>query len=356
VSKVIMKMRCVHITGFRNPLQLVERPVPVPTGSQVLLKVLAAGMCHSDVHIWEGEYDLGGGRTISMSERIRFPLVMGHETSGEIVAMGSDATGVEVGSRHLVCGWIGCGSCAFCLDGDENLCTAPQFLGVNQDGGYADYIIVPHPRYLIDLKGLDPVAAAPLSCSGLTTYSALKKAGKRLFENRILLIGAGGLGLMALNLLERMGGKGAVVLETDPARRAAALKAGAVAAIDPRADKLDEQVRAAMGGPIHFALDLVGSGETTGFAFNILDKGGKLVVVGLFGGAMQLPVPLLPSRVLTIQGSYIGSPRELRELVALVQGKPDLAVPLDIRPLSSADSALTDLRKGNVVGRVVLVP
>jgi D-arabinose 1-dehydrogenase-like Zn-dependent alcohol dehydrogenase len=351
-----MKMKCVHITGFRRALELVERPVPVPAGSQVLLKVLAAGMCHSDVHIWEGEYDLGGGRTISMAERIRFPLVMGHESAGEAVSLGPDVQGTEIGSKYLVCGWVGCGHCAFCKEGDENLCTAPQFLGVNQDGGYAEYILVPDPRYLIDLKGLDPVVAAPLSCSGLTTFSALKKAGARLHEGRILIIGAGGLGLMALNLLKMMGGKGAAVLEMDPARRAAALQAGAVAAIDPASPGVAEEVRAAIDGPIHFALDLVGSGDTAGFAFNMLDKGGKLVVVGLFGGAMQMPVPMLPSRVLTIQGSYVGSPRELRELVELVQQKQDLVIPIDRRPLTEANNALNDLRQGKVVGRVVLVP
>jgi propanol-preferring alcohol dehydrogenase len=349
-------MKCVHLQGFRSLLQLTERPTPQPTGTEVLLKVLGAGMCHSDAHIWEGHYDLGGGRTISMAERIRFPLVMGHETSGEVVALGPQATGVAPGSRHAVCSWIGCGECRFCATGDEHLCVAPRFLGVNRDGGYADHVLVPHPRYLVDIGDLDPVAAAPLVCSGLTTYSALKKAGPLLQTERIVVIGAGGLGLMALNLLRIMGAAGAVVLEPDALKREAALVAGAVAAIDPRSPQAMEQVRAALGQPVGFVLDLVGSGESATLGFELLDRAGKLVVVGLFGGAMQLPVPMLPTRAATLQGSYIGSPAELRELVALVRERGGLATPIDRRPLADADQALQDLRAGRVVGRVVLVP
>jgi len=349
-------MKCVHLPGFRSLLELVEKPTPVPTGSEVLLKVLGAGMCHSDAHIWEGQYDLGGGRTISMAERIRFPLVMGHETSGEVVALGPQANGAEVGSRYAVCSWIGCGDCQFCAAGDEHLCATPRFLGVNRDGGYADHVLVPHPRYLVDIGDLDPVAAAPLVCSGLTTYSALKKAGPQLQHERIVMFGAGGLGLMALNLLRILGTPGAVVLEPDAVKRDAAMAAGAIAAIDPRAIDAAEQVRAALDQPVRFVLDLVGSGESATLGFELLERAGKLVVVGLFGGAMQLPVPLLPMRAATLQGSYIGSPAELRELVALVRERGGLAMPIDRRSLADADAALQDLRAGRVVGRVVLVP
>lgn len=349
-------MKCVHLPGFRSLLELVEKPTPVPTGSEVLLKVLGAGMCHSDAHIWEGQYDLGGGRTISMAERIRFPLVMGHETSGEVVALGPQADGVAVGSRHAVCSWIGCGDCHFCVAGDEHLCATPRFLGVNRDGGYADHVLVPHPRYLVDIGDLDPVAAAPLVCSGLTTYSALKKAGPQLLSDRIVMFGAGGLGLMALNLLRILGAPGAVVLEPDAVKRDAAIAAGAVAAIDPRAADAAQQVRAALGQPVRFVLDLVGSGDSATLGFELLDRAGKMVVVGLFGGSMELSVPLLPMRAATLQGSYIGSPAELRELVALVRERGGLAMPIDRRSLADADTALQDLRAGRVVGRVVLVP
>lgn len=349
-------MKCVHLTGFRSLLNLVEKPTPVPSGTEILLKVLGAGMCHSDAHIWEGHYDLGGGKTISMEERIRFPLVMGHETSGEVVAKGPQAQGAKIGGKYAVCSWIGCGECHYCSTGDEHFCAIPRFLGVNRDGGYADHVLVPHPRYLVDIGDLDPILAAPLVCSGLTTYSALKKAGPQLYTERIVIFGAGGLGLMALNLLRILGAPGAVILEPDEVKRNAALEAGAIAAIDPHATDAVAQVRDALKQPVRFVLDLVGSGESASLGFELLDRAGKMVVVGLFGGAMQLAVPLLPMRAATLQGSYIGSPSELSELVALVKERGGLAMPIDRRPLAEANQALEDLRGGRVVGRVVLVP
>lgn len=352
----MQKMRCFHLTGFRSALVPLDKPIPEPAGSEVVLKVLAAGLCHSDVHIWEGSYDLGNGQALSLEGRVKFPITMGHETVGQVVAVGPDAQNVKVGDQCLICSWIGCGQCAFCKLGDEHMCTVPRFLGVAQDGGFADHIVVPHDQYLIDLKGLDPVAAAPLACSGLTTFSALKKAGPRLADDRVLIVGAGGLGLMAINLVRLMGGKGAVVVEIDPQKRQAALDAGAIAAIDPKAADVDKQIREAMGGPVWFVLDLVGSGETASLGFRLLDKGGKLVIVGLFGGAMSMSVLMVPTRAVSIVGSFIGSPGELRELVALVQSSGMPATPLDRRSLGDVNEALSDLRAGKVLGRVVLIP
>jgi alcohol dehydrogenase, propanol-preferring len=164
------------MVDFGVPLELFETATPEPTGTQVLLRVRAAGVCHSDLHIWEGSYDLGFGRKLSLKDRgISVPLTLGHETAGEVVAAGPDAHGVLPGDVRLVYPWIGCGGCPVCLRGDENLCAKPRFLGVYCDGGYSDHITVPHPKYLLDLEGLDPVSAAPYACSGVTTYSALAK-------------------------------------------------------------------------------------------------------------------------------------------------------------------------------------
>lgn len=344
------------LPGFLQKLVAMEKPLPKPQGTEVLLKVLGAGVCHSDLHIWEGSYDLGEGRKLSMAGRTPFPLVMGHESCGEVVAMGPDARDVPMGGQYVVCAWMGCGSCAPCRAGDEHLCASSRYIGVHQDGGYSDHVLIPHPRYLIDLQGLDPVEAAPLACSGLTTYSALKKAGDLLKEERIVIVGAGGLGLMALDILRLMGGKGAVVVDIDPKKREAAIQAGAVAAIDPRGADPVAEIKAALQGPAHFALDLVGSGETAKLAFDLIDKSGKVVVVGLLGGAMTIPVPMLPMRAATLQGSLVGSAAELRELVSLVSQAPRLNIPVRRRPLAEADEALTDLREGRVIGRVVLVP
>ena len=351
-----LKMKCLHLTGFHQDLVPVEKPLPTPAGSEVLLKVLGAGVCHSDVHIWEGGYDIGNSQTMSFEGRVKFPLTMGHESAGEVVAMGPDAQGVKIGDKCLLYSFIGCRECAFCIQGDEHLCTAARFLGVNRDGGYADHIVVPHARYLIDLQGIDPVAAAPLSCAGVTTYSALKKAGSRLSNEAVVVIGAGGLGLMALQVLRLMGGRGAVVVEIDPLKRKAALEAGAMAAVDPKAADAEKQIRDALGTPVYFVLDLVGSGDTATLGFKLVDRGGKLVIVGLFGGAVSIAVPLLVAKSAVVQGSSIGSLAELGELVAMVQAIGMPKIPLQRRPLLDANAALADLRNGKVVGRVVLVP
>ena len=173
----------------------MERPTPTPSGTEVLLKVLAAGVCHSDIHIWDGYYDMGGGRKIQLTDRgIKLPLTMGHENVGEVVAFGPQAMGVKLGDRRLVFPWIGCGECKVCKENEEQLCMAPRSLGVYRNGGYSDHLLVPHPRYLLEIGDMPPERAAPLACSGVTTYGALKKLGPMLPQEPVVIIGAGGLG------------------------------------------------------------------------------------------------------------------------------------------------------------------
>ncbi len=196
-------MKSFKVTDFNAPLTEVDAPTPQPSGTQVLIKVKAAGVCHSDLHIWEGGYDLGHGRKpLSLKDRgVSLPRTMGHETVGEVLAFGPDARadtgGLKVGDVALVYPWLGCGRCETCLADEENMCLKPNSLGVYCDGGYADHMTVPHPKYLLNLRGLDPVTAAPYACSGVTTYSALKKV-ESSFNTPIVIFGAGGLGLMAL--------------------------------------------------------------------------------------------------------------------------------------------------------------
>ncbi len=359
-------MRCYQLVEFGAPLSEATGFRPVPTGSEVIVHVLASGVCHSDLHISEGHHDLGGGRKASVAGRIHLPLTLGHEIAGVVVALGPEAgpergpraNGVAVGDAVLVCSWIGCGECEACLEGDEHLCRAPRFLGVNRDGGYADFVTVPHPRALVPLHGLDPRKAAPLVCSGLTTYSALRKldANSRLQRKPVVIIGAGGLGLMSIEVLKLLGGAGAVVVEIDPRKRDAAMAQGAIAAIDPRAPGAAKAIRAAVGSEVSGVLDLVGSGETAKLGFDLLGPGGKLVIVGLFGGETTLSVPLFPMKSAKIEGSYIGSPAELRALIDLVRAKGMPDIPIDIRELSEVNQALADLQAGTVIGRVILVP
>jgi propanol-preferring alcohol dehydrogenase len=356
-------MKSFQVTDFNAPLKEVDAPTPQPTGTQVLIKVKAAGVCHSDLHIWEGGYDLGHGRKpLSLKDRgVSLPRTMGHETVGEIVAFGpevatADKGDLKAGDIALVYPWLGCGKCPTCLGGEENMCAVkPNALGVYCDGGYADYMIVPNAKYLINLKGLDPVTAAPYACSGVTTYSALKKIEKDL-NTPIVLIGAGGLGLMALSLLKAMGGKGAIVVDIDAAKRQAAEAAGALATVDGRAGDALEQLQKKAGGPIRAVIDLVGSAQTTQLGFDALSKGGKLIIVGLFGGGATFALPLIPIKAVTIQGSYVGNLRETQELLDLVRAKKIPAIPVTKLPLSKANDALLDLQKGKLVGRAVLTP
>lgn len=350
-------MKSFRVTEFNAPLTEVDIATPKPEGTQVLLKVKAAGVCHSDLHIWEGGYDLGHGRKLSLRDRgVSLPLTMGHETVGEVVAFGPEAKGVAVGDVRLVYPWLGCGKCDTCLAGDENMCIVkPNSIGVYCDGGYADHITVRHPRYLLDLKGLDPVTAAPYACSGVTTYSAIKKL-ETVLDRPIVIFGAGGLGLMALSLLKAMGGKGAIVVDIDANKRKAAEEAGALASVDGAAPDALQQIMSKAGGPILGVIDLVGNAATAALGFDCLSKGGKLVVVGLFGGGAPWALPLIPIKAITIQGSYVGNLRETQELIDLVREKGIAPIPVTTRPLSQADASLKDLQQGKLVGRAVLVP
>ena len=350
-------MRCYCVLHHGQALELVERPIPEPQGTEVLLKVRAAGVCHTDLHLWEGHYDLGGGKKLTLAERgIKPPITLSHEIVGEVVSAGAGAGPVPAGRVALVHPWIGCGECAACKRGEENICVKPQSLGVVRPGGFAEYVIVPHPRYLVDIEGLDAAEAAPLACAGVTTYSALKKLGARIETDPVVVIGAGGLGLMAIEVLKALGGKGAIVVDIDPVKREAALAAGALQAIDARATDAAQQIQQATGGGARAVLDLVGATPTVSLAMASAARGGHIVICGLMGGDLTLALPVIPMRPLTLQGSYVGTLQELQELVALVKKTKMSPIPVTRRPLAEANAALQDLHHGRIVGRTVLVP
>jgi alcohol dehydrogenase, propanol-preferring len=351
-------MRSYDILEFGEPLRLQERPTPEPQGTEVLLKVLATGVCHSDLHIWDGYYELGGGKRFALKDRgLSPPITLGHEIAGEVVALGPEAAGVRAGDRRVIFPWIGCGQCAVCQRGDEHLCNRPRSLGIQRPGGYADHVLVPHARYLLPLGRLSPAQAAPYACSGLTTFSALSKVGPEVYRKEpILIIGAGGLGLMCLGLMKALGAHGAVVADIDPKKREAALAAGAIAAIDAAAPDAVKQAAVAAMAPIPAAIDFVGSSATAKLGTDAVTRGGKYVIVGLFGGDLTLALPFLPIRALTIQGSFVGSLAEFRALMDIVEKGAAGAVPLIERPLGDAEAALRELRAGAIVGRAVLKP
>ncbi|MHA6688057.1 alcohol dehydrogenase [Mesorhizobium sp. A556] len=348
-------MRAYRFPQAGERLRCDEVAVPEVSGTEVLVRIAACGVCRTDWHLHEGSFDLGDGNKLPFYG-LQYPVTPGHEISGTIAAAGPDATDAATGRKVLVFPWVGCGECANCLSGLEHLCFRPRYIGLYRDGGYADYVRVPDSRYLIDLADLDPSKAAPLACSGLTTYSAIGKFGSLPGECPLVIIGAGGLGLMAIGLLKMMGVMPPVVLEIDPRKREAALAAGAAAAIDPRAEDSGKQIRKAVGQPVRGVLDLVGSAQTVRQGIDLLSVGGKIVVVGLLGGKLELPTPLLALKSIAIQGSFVGSLSELRQLIALVIERGMPATPVEVRPLDEAATALDDLEQGSIVGRVVLAP
>ena len=349
-------MKSFQVAEFNAPLKEVDQETPQPTGTQVLIKVKAAGVCHSDLHIWEGGYDLGHDRKLSLRDRgVTLPLTLGHETVGEVVALGPDAEGVEIGQTYLVFPWIGCGDCPVCAEGYENYCLKASNIGVHRDGGYADYVRVPKARYLLPIGDLDPAEIAPYACSGVTTYSAIHKLGTRIAHQPVVLIGAGGLGLMAIKILRALGGS-AVVVDIDAGKREAAVAAGALAAIDGTAADAAAQVAAAVGSAPLSVIDLVGSPQTAQFGFDVLTKGGTLVMVGLFGNLAPWSLAMIPLKGISIIGNLVGTLDECRELIDLVRAGRIEPIPVTRIPLDRANETLMDLRDGKVAGRAVLCP
>ncbi|MEA2875390.1 MAG: alcohol dehydrogenase, propanol-preferring, partial [Hyphomicrobiales bacterium] len=309
-----------------------------------------------DLHIWDGYYEIGGGKKMMLADRgIKLPLTMGHENVGEVVAVGPDAKGVNVGDVRLVNPWMGCGECKVCRRGDENLCLKPQNVGVFSQGGYATHMLVPSHRHLFDIGNLSPTDAAPLACSGVTAFSALKKI-PTLQDEAVVIIGAGGVGLMGVTLARKMGAKDVIVVDIDAGKRDAALKAGASKAVDGGAADAAAQIQKATGGGAWGVIDFVGSGATVNLAVASIIKGGTIVVVGLYGGDVTVPTPYLPLRAMTLRGSYVGSQSDMAELIDLVKRTGMPPVPIKTRPLDAVNDTLNDLRAGKIVGRVVLTP
>ena len=348
-------MRAWAVVENEAPLQEIELPTPEPQGTEVLLETTYCGVCHSDIHIWEGRYDLGGGKVLSLKDRgLTLPLAMGHEIVGRVVKLGPEATGVQPGDIRIVFPWVGCGTCAACCAEEDNMCLNMRSLGVNRHGGYATHVVAPHPRHLVDPGTLDPAVAATYACSGITVFSAIRKVMPLPPDEPIVLVGAGGLGLQAIAVLRALGHRAIVSVDVSAEKRAAATSAGAWKTVDGSGEQVHRALIEACGAPPLAIIDLVNGTATARFSYDALRKGGKLIQVGLFGGELSLPLPLMAIRALTIQGSYVGNPKELRELVALAQDGTLAAVPVETVPQRDANAALMRLRDGHVTGRLVL--
>ena len=349
-------MYCEAITEFGKPLKRVERPTPTPTGTEVLVRVEHCGVCHSDVHIHDGYFGLGGEARMPLG--LPLPHTLGHEVAGEVIAVGPDADPALIGQHRALYSWIGCGKCAACVRGEENYCNAPRNLGCSAGvgGGYASHVVIPDPKYLIDYGNVPPALAATYMCSGLTAYGALKKVPTLGPKDDVLVVGAGGLGMMAIQFAKEMFGKGPLVADIDAGRLQAAMGAGAKAVYNTTDPEALKQLMADTEGGALASIDFVGSESSFGFANQSVRRGGRVIIVGLFGGGMSMPIPMFPFRAITIGGSYVGSLAEAEAMMELVRaGKVD-PIPVKEVPLSSANQVLEDLKGGKVIGRVVLVP
>ncbi|MGB9059059.1 MAG: alcohol dehydrogenase catalytic domain-containing protein [Pseudolabrys sp.] len=347
-----MQMHRQSLTAYGAPLCETVVDVPQPQGSEVLVRIERCGVCHSDLHMQDGYFALGGDKKLDVRAGRTLPFTLGHEIAGTVEGAGPDAD-TKSGAGVAVYPWIGCGQCAACKAGDENICTAPRHLGVTVDGGFATYVLVQHPRYLIDHAPLPAGYAGALMCSGLTAYAALKRLADRAARAPLLLVGLGGVGLMGLALARAMYGTAPFVADIDPKKREAALAAGAAEAFDPSDPNARKALLKASGG-IYAACDFAGSDASLNFATGVLAKGGKVVVTGLIGGAYSSAVAMFPLKAMTIEGTTTGTLAEARELIELVRAKKIAPPPLAERPLAQASATLDDLRAGRIVGRVVL--
>ena len=348
-------MRAWAVTKVGQPLEEIELPTPEPTGEQVLLEVTHCGVCHSDLHIWEGGFDLGSRGMLRIEDRgVKLPLAMGHEVVGRVVKWGPAASGLRAGEHRIVYPWAGCGTCALCSAGQDNLCLTPRSLGIFQNGGYATHVLAASPRHLVAFDGLDPALAATYACSGITVLSAVRKVMPLPPEEPVVVVGAGGLGLSAIGVLRALRHQAIVVVDVAEGKLAAARAAGASATVLAEGEATTKRIIEACGAPPLAIIDLVNGSASARSAFDALRKGGKLVQVGLFGGELAVPLPLMANKALTLQGSYVGTPEDLREVVRLAQSGALPAIPIERMPQREAGAALNRLRAGGVTGRLVL--
>lgn len=351
-------MKGQAVTAYRKPLEEITVTPPALKGGEALVRVTGCGVCHSDVHIHDGKFDMGKEAPAVELPDALLPLIMGHEIEGVVEALGPEAAQrnprVKVGDRVAVFPWIGCQQCAACKRDEQHLCAANQGLGTRIHGGYAEQCWVPIAEALIPCGNLPAGAGGVAMCSGLTAYSAYQKIHGIEPGAAILLVGLGGVGLAGLAAAKALHDGPIIAADVSANARQTALDRGATEAVDPTDPKALEGLMAR--GDVVGAIDFVGSPATLGFSIGAIRRGGRVVVVGLYGGAIPLPIPSLPFKAMSLMGSYVGSLKEAEDLMALMR-EGRIAPPLMAeRPLAKANEALDDLRAGKVVGRTVLRP
>ncbi|CAE6504751.1 MAG: alcohol dehydrogenase [Candidatus Nitrosotenuis sp.] len=349
-------MKAARIIEPEKPLVISDVDTPKPKDSEVLVKVKAVGVCHSDLHLWEGGYDTGDGFMKVTDRGVKFPVIPGHEIVGTITEVGGSVQGFSVGDNVLVYPWIGCGNCPACRVGNDNLCDAPRSLGVFQNGGYAEYVLVPHFKFLAKVSGIDLDAAASLACSGLTAYTAIKKANANS-QHSIVIFGAGGLGLMGVQIARAITSANIICVDIDDAKLQTAKELGADSVVNSKDADATQKIISLCGGKgADSVIDFVNAPPTVKMGLAVLRKRGNLILVGLFGGSIDLSLVTVPLKAITIQGAYTGSYNDMLELLGLAKRGVINPIISKRYSLSEANAALEDLKARKILGRAVINP
>jgi len=351
-------MQAARIVNVNEPLEIAQLETPKPRGSQVLIRVESSGVCHSDIHLWEGGYEGPGGQLLKTTERgVKYPLTPGHEIAGLVDSLGEEAEGFTKKDKVLVYPWIGEGLCPACRIGQENLCDKPRSLGVYTDGGYAEYVLVPSYKYLVKIDDeMETNASATLSCSALTAYGAVKNTSLKPDDN-VVIVGAGGLGLMAMQLAKAVTGSKVIAMDLDDEKLEAAKKNGADSVINSKKEdpvKAVMELTGKMGADA--VIDFVNASKTVEADMQFLRRRAKIVLVGLFGGELKLSLVSMPTRAYRLIGSYTGTLSDMVELVSLARRGVIKPLVSNRFKLDQATEALTMLKEGRIIGRGVINP
>ena len=350
-------MKAYQVVENGKPLEEREIEKPKPTGKEILLKTVACGVCHSDVHIHEGYFSLGDEAKLPVP-LMTDALAMGHEIFGEVVELGDQVKDIEIGKKYVAYPWIGCGDCNECKNEREHYCSplTTKNLGINVDGGYAEYVLVPDSKYLFDAGDTPDEVAGSYACRGLTAFSALKKADLKKGQNSVVIISAGGLGLLSLKIIQAAYSINPIVVDIDDDKLDLAKKAGASAVINSKDGNIYEKIAELTEGGATSVIDFVGAAETFELASGMfgMKRGGTYVIVGLIGGQTNLQLPMTTLTARTIRGIYVGSLAEMGELMQLVKEGKIEHVDVEKRNASTANETLNDLKNGKINGLVCL--
>lgn len=335
-----MKAAVLHEIG--KPLAIEEVPTPSPGPGQVLIRVEACGVCHSDVHLADGDWDL-------LRPVTKLPLILGHEAAGTVAALGEGASGLKIGDRVGV-PWIywTCGECEFCRENREELCLKQKLTGCMVDGGFAEYMLAPASHASPLPASLSLTEAAPQLCAGLTVYKAIKASGIAAGQ-RMAVFGAGGLGHLAIQIARAMGVHvGAVDLADDKLEFAKSL--GAEWTFNA-AEPVHKKLRA-MGG-VHVAMVCAASPPAFETALRCLRRGGTMAVVGMANDPFKVSAVSLISAEARIVASAVGTREDLRELFGLM-GRHPIRCKIETRPLDAVNQIFDEMKRGSILGRIVL--